>query len=359
MDDFNLATLNESRNEWSARLVNIICPHIVNGFDSLFKEAYELCIENEEDEKYLLTFQNFLSRIPKWNNELIQKELQRIVNNSNCSYLEDLITCVHIVQLKALTCVRVGNKQKQIDIDIPKLDNFIHNIYILVARKLYTNIFLFELEISPLEKQKNNREIELIVKECILNAIRSSIPIEHILKIYLDETVEEDITISEEIINKKLSNDSANKETKLNELSSNEIKTELPNSLQLVENIKPSPLKIKSMDDTIKLDIKELSHETAKSLDKEMKSPSITPPNPPSIKFNDIDSAISTKNIEEKIRAPKTIDRLEQISEERNIQRKKEEEEEENNDKIKILDNDNSISIKTDPPPFLDDIIHI
>merc|ERR1712070_523095 len=134
----------------------------------------------------------------------------------------------------------------------------------------------------------------------------------------MGETVEEDITISEEVINKTPPEKSTNEKINLDQLHGDEIKTDLPNSLQLVENIKPSSLKIKSMDDTIKLDIKELSHETATSLNNEIKSPnrtmsSIKPPKSPSIKFNDIDSAISITNIEEKITAPKTIDRLEQI----------------------------------------------
>ena len=88
-----------------------------------------------------MTFQNLLARIPKWNATIIEDERKRIVERSGCNYLEDLITCVHIIQLKVLTCIRVGNKQKQIDISIPKLDNFVHKIYIHVARKCYSNVY--------------------------------------------------------------------------------------------------------------------------------------------------------------------------------------------------------------------------
>ena len=155
MDDFNLGNLNEARNEWSARLMNIVTPHIIDGFNTIFKEAYELCLEeNEEDEKYLMTFQNFLTRIPKWNEDLIKKEVERLIETSGCNYLTELITCVHIIQLKALTSVRVGQKQQKIDIDIPKLEQFIHNCYILVARKLYTNIYLFEVRYITIRKAK-------------------------------------------------------------------------------------------------------------------------------------------------------------------------------------------------------------
>jgi len=139
-----------------------------------------------------MTFQNLLSRVPKWNSVIIEEERKRIVERSGCNYLEDLISCVHIIQLKVLTCIRVGNKQKKIDIAIPNLDSFIHKVYIHIARKCYSNVYLFEKNISPLLVQKNNRELEMIVQECILNTIRESIPTEEIIRAYMDESVEQD-----------------------------------------------------------------------------------------------------------------------------------------------------------------------
>ena len=200
MDDFNLGSLNESRNEWVSRLLNVMTPHIADGFKAIFTDSYTLCMENDEIDKYLMTFQNFISRIPKWNEDLINNEVERITSNSGCGYLEDLITCVHVVQLKALTCIRVGQKQKKVDIDIPKLSDFVHKCYINVARKLYSNIYLFEKDVSPLQIQKHSREFELIVKEGIINAVRESVPVEQILRSYLDETTEEDVEVQEEII---------------------------------------------------------------------------------------------------------------------------------------------------------------
>ena len=113
MDDFNLNGLQESKNEWSSRLINILTPFVIEGIRSMFNESRKVCINNNEEEKYLMTFQNFLSRTPKWNTSIIEEEKNRIVQRSNCNYLEDLITCVHIIQLKLLTAVRVGIKQKK------------------------------------------------------------------------------------------------------------------------------------------------------------------------------------------------------------------------------------------------------
>ena len=44
--------------------------------------------------------------------------------------------------------------------------------------------YFFEKNIGPLQVQKHNRELELIVKEHILNTIRDNIPVENILKVF-------------------------------------------------------------------------------------------------------------------------------------------------------------------------------
>ena len=195
MDDYSVSSLGESKNEWCARLVNTLTPPIIQGMKSIFLEAWNLCEENTQKDKYLMTFQTFLRRVPEWNSSIIENEKKRIYETSGCSYLEELITCVHIIQLKALSCVRVGQKQKKVDINIPSVDDFIHKIYINCARKLYTTIYLFEKNIPPLETQKRNRELECIIKECILDTVRESVPVENILRAYMDETTENDVEV--------------------------------------------------------------------------------------------------------------------------------------------------------------------
>ena len=197
MDDYDVNTLIESKNEWCARLLNILTPQIIVGFKSVFSEAQKLCIDSGEESKYLMTFQNLLVNIPKWSQNIVQTECKRISDVTNCSYIEDLISCVHIIQLKALTACRVGLKQKKINIEIPSLTNFIHQVYINCARKLYLNIYLFETDILPLQLQKNNRELEIIIKEVIMNTIRDNIPIENLLRAYLDETEETETVVEE------------------------------------------------------------------------------------------------------------------------------------------------------------------
>ena len=325
MDDFNVSSLHESKNEWGARLLTILTPLIIEGFKSIFEESYKLCKENEETDKYLMTFQNFITRIPKWNPNIIENERKRIIERSGCSYLEELVTCIHIIQLKLLTAMRVGQKQKKIDINIPKLDDFIHKAYVNVARKVYKNVYLYELNCSALQIQKHNRELEIIVQECILNAVRESIPVESILRAYMDETVEEDVVeeVKEEIIEKPVKN-----ETQMIFEGKGEDRTTPMFAGKSVVN-------------------KSDSEESV------------------SLKFNDIDKVMGKNGREEEINAPKTIERLEEISALRNMQRKMEEEED--NEKLKISSEDihldnldvhviNPPEVKLDADLLLEDI---
>ena len=261
MDDNHVPTLQSSQQEWAIRLSRVIHPLLYEGIQAMFQEAVGICKQSEEEDKYLMTFQTILSRIPKWNEDIIKKETSRIIEKSGCSYLEDLLTCVHIAQLKILSSIRTGKSQKKVEIDIPKLNGFIHKVYIHISRELYANVYLFEKGIAPLVFQQNRSKVNEIIKESILNAIRDSIPVEQLLRAYLDETTD--------------------------------FMKEVPKEEPKVE--------------------KEL-------------------------KFSNQDSAITVDNEAMVIEAPKDVDTLEKIAEQRNIQRKIEEAAEAEEDKLKISD---------------------
>lgn len=303
MDDFNVIALHESKNEWGSRLVTIMTPLIIDGCKSILEESIKLCKDNNEMDKYLMTFQNLISRIPKWNQQIVENERKRICEKSGCNYLEELVTCVHIIQLKVLSAMRVGQKQKKIDLNIPKLDDFIHKMYINVARKVYKNVYLFEVNIQPLQIQKNYRELEIIVQECILNTLRESVPVEAILKAYMEESVEEDV----------------------------------------IEEVK-----------------EEVTHEPIHAAPSDQNN--VNPVNnqsssqPRGISFNEVDY-VKTDNGISSIPAPKNIDHLEEISAMRNEQRKREMEEDSDNIKLNISNQDftlDGLDVHTIEEPKLD-----
>jgi hypothetical protein len=206
--------------------------------------------------------------------------------------------------------MRVGQKQKKIDINIPKLDDFIHKVYITVARKVYKNVYLFQVGIEPLQIQKNYRELEIIVQECILNTLRESIPVEAILKAYMDETVEEDVI--------------------------EEVKEEITHE-PIIQPINETPINGSSINET---SINERTNQKIGG----------------GVSFNDIDY-VKTDDGLTQISAPKNIDRLEEISMMRNEQRKREAEDDYDNIKLNITDQEftlDSLDINNIEEPKLD-----
>ena len=317
MDDFVISNLHESRNEWCGRLVTLLTPLVTEGIQSIFNEAWKMCEESNETSKYLMTFQNLLARIPKWNSVILEEECKRIIEKSGCNYLEDLISCVHIIQLKVLTCIRVGNKQKKIDISIPKLDHFIHRVYIHVARKVYSNVYLFERGISDLTIQKHKRELEIMTQECILVSIRESIPTESIIRAYLDESMEDE----EEVIIEPVPETEEEKKEEEKKTKEEDDEKKEPEPIEPEEL--PASLSVENMDE--EKPVTRLS-------------------------FNDIDEASDGTSID----APKTIERLEEISEQRNAERKAEEEDDDDYDGP-----EGNIKIHMDEDVKLDDIFDL
>ena len=336
MDDYDVNMLSEAKNEYCVRLVNILSPLIIQGLTSIFDEAVTLCNENDESDKYLMTFQNFLTRVPKWNSALIDEETKRIKTESACSYLDDLITCVHISHLKLLTSIRVSQKQKKIDIDIPRLDQFIHKVYIAYARKVYQNVYLFEKDIMPLQKQKNMREAEILCHQSILNVIRDSVPVEKILRAYIDETVDEEVI--EEIIEKnmpkeeadKLEKEVAEREEKREEENKDKEITPEPSAELLAEEENKENVKEKKEEfkDSLKVltdKLEVINKPSAKPFSMKFNIP--TESDKPRIEFNNNDSVLDMgTNKETIVEAPKTIERLEEVAKIANEKRKAEEE---------------------------------
>lgn len=343
MDDFDSKTILECRNEWCEQFVLIVKPHILEGFDDIFNEAVKLCKEQNQMDKYLITFQNMLAQIPKWSQSLVEAETKRISEKSKCNYLESILSVIHISQLKILSATRVGQQAKKIDINIPQLSTFIHNIYINVAREFYKYPHLFLIstpsyKINNLDIKKNKREIDIIVREGILETLRKNIPIDQILRAYLDPTEEEEIM------------------EKVEEIY---VEPEPEPEKELQKTTTSSTEKIISSDNNISTQPEQSSLETTTSSNEQhigggnneptesSETIQIIKPENSSLSFNNIDTIVNHENNIINVDAPKTIERLNEISELRNNQRKMEYDNDSSDDEssIKILDNTTDLSI--------------
>ena len=110
------------------------------------------------DNDELKLFQNFLRKIPLWNDYIIKKESARILKDAEKGdIIEDLIKAVIKANIMILTNTPPEKKDKlRIKHDITYI-KFIHNSYIEIARNIFQNPYLFYHKYNSYELKKKSK----------------------------------------------------------------------------------------------------------------------------------------------------------------------------------------------------------
>jgi hypothetical protein len=191
MEEAKLAILTDAKQEYSSQLTNILKTSIYNGIKFLYDEAKKKCMEENRFDEVLVEFQDFLSQIRLWSQDMVEQEYKRIEQESDCDFIKELITAVFMSHTQILQVIGFGSgTKKQTQIDIPKPEHFIHKCYINAGREFYKNpMFFYDgPEISPVERHRNIPHSETVIATTINETIRQLLPIRRILKTSLQES---------------------------------------------------------------------------------------------------------------------------------------------------------------------------
>lgn len=167
-------------------LTRVLVPHVADGFWSIYDNAKTACERNGQPEKTLQTFQNLLTSIPKWNEETLDKEVDRITTASKCDYIEDLLLGVFVSYIRAFASLQQSEAtQVNVEFDRPSLSKFIHTYYTASARKCWSQAYLFNtIGIPSIQQAKNRRDIETMLESTIGEVIDGFIPWREISRAY-------------------------------------------------------------------------------------------------------------------------------------------------------------------------------
>ena len=188
-NELGASVYSEAKSEYTKQLSQFILTPFHRFFMDLLTKASE---EEQNSRKVLSHFQDLLSQIPEWNIDKVERETSKIITETRCDYLEELVTAVFIAHTKILTAIRLSNKNKKVQITVPKLNHFVHRSLIECGRQLWGSVFLFQADLPSIEKQKKHREIEMLLREGISIAISGLLPIKSILKDNIPDNGEDD-----------------------------------------------------------------------------------------------------------------------------------------------------------------------
>jgi hypothetical protein len=167
-------------------LAHTLVPHIADGLWSVYDSALKACQRNQQPEKTLQTFQNLLTRIPTWSDQILNTEVDRIITASKCDYIEDLLLGVFVSYIRAFASLQQADATHvNIEFDRPSPPKFIHAFYTLAARKSWTQAYLFKtIGVTSEQQARNRRDIEAMLEASMNEVIDSFIPWREVSRAY-------------------------------------------------------------------------------------------------------------------------------------------------------------------------------
>jgi len=187
--------LIDTRNEYIEHLQDIIGIAISKRINAIWSECF---IAN----KGVKGFQNELYCVKKWNNNIVNDEYKKIVKNTKCKYLLNLIKIIIITTIK----IKIYEYKDQFDnikIKIPNPEDFVHKCFINVASFSWKNAYLFNKKnIKDAEYQNNLNIIEENIRIIIKKTFRDFIPFDEIFN-QIEDNLSEDVKQFNECENKK------------------------------------------------------------------------------------------------------------------------------------------------------------
>ena len=172
----------EAKTQYIRQLVDALAPAIYSGMRRIFDKC-----KNIGEGRRLKKFQERLCMVPKWNQEIIDYEYNKIQDISKCDWLDSMLEAIIVCNVKILSTIKSDNK-KPVDIKIPETKQFIHKCYTETARAYYTNPYLaINTGTSDSIDRINQtvRENFITIENCIIKTINDLIPQKDIIQNFL------------------------------------------------------------------------------------------------------------------------------------------------------------------------------
>jgi len=283
----NIGVYAEAKGEYTKQL----CGFIIPALKSYFLQMFEGVRDTRDSKGPVWAFQDLLKEIPDWNIDKVKRETEKIVDMTNCDYLEELLTAVFIAHTKVLSAIRLTSKQKKLQITVPKVDHFLHRTLCDCARILWSNAFLLKPNIPSIEKQKNLNQVETLLHEGVLQTIRNMLPVKSILREYLqtdadDEEVSEETHVSEEHQEESKSEEKPEEENK-------EEKSEVVEASKVEEVVEQPKEKEEIVEQSKEQEVTEEKKEEKPPV---AEAPTIVVDTEPSVRFSNIDTVFDASD---------------------------------------------------------------
>jgi len=176
-----LNILVEAKREYIGQLCLLMCPVMIETFETMYEEAYKLT----KGRKVLVMYQKLLKEVPNWSDAMSKQHTDNISNR--CAWFNDLLAAVFVSCVKILSAVRLNKDNKKISLKLPTNEVFIQTCYNNAAKDLYRDPYIYHE--TQNEHARNDKLYERFCV-CIETSVKELIPVQQILQTYMSQTHE-------------------------------------------------------------------------------------------------------------------------------------------------------------------------
>jgi hypothetical protein len=184
-----LNILVEAKREYIGQLCLLMCPVMIETYETMYEEAYKLT----KGRKVLVMYQKLLKEVPNWSDAMSKQHTDNITNR--CAWFNDLLAAVFVSCVKILSAVRLNKGNKKISLKLPTNEVFIQTCYNNAAKDLYRDPYVYHE--TQNEHARNDKLYERFCM-CIETSVKELIPVQQILQTYMSQTQEgQDLDVGE------------------------------------------------------------------------------------------------------------------------------------------------------------------
>ena len=184
-----LNILVEAKREYIGQLCLLMCPVMIETYETMYEEAYKLT----KGRKVLVMYQKLLKEVPNWSDAMSKQHTDNITNR--CAWFNDLLAAVFVSCVKILSAVRLNKDNKKISLKLPTNEVFIQTCYNNAAKDLYRDPYIYHE--TQNEHARNDKLYERFCV-CIETTVKELIPVQQILQTYMSQTQEgQDLDLGE------------------------------------------------------------------------------------------------------------------------------------------------------------------
>ena len=184
-----LNILVEAKREYIGQLCLLMCPVMIETYETMYEEAYKLT----KGRKVLVMYQKLLKEVPNWSDAMSKQHTDNITNR--CAWFNDLLAAVFVSCVKILSAVRLNKDNKKISLKLPTNEVFIQTCYNNAAKDLYRDPYVYHE--TQNEHARNDKLYERFCI-CIETTVKELIPVQQILQTYMSQTQEgQDLDLDE------------------------------------------------------------------------------------------------------------------------------------------------------------------